>query len=312
MNIAELKTTRDGLGDGLVELGRLYKEVVVVNADLEESTRTHLFKKEFPERYFQTGVAEQNMMGISAGLALGGKIPFATSFAIFSPGLNWEQIRLACISNLNIKIASTHAGFSNGPDGGSHQALEDIALMRVIPNMTVIVPSDYEQAKEALKQISQLKGPCYLRLSKTPTPILNTDQPFIIGKAQVLSKGADCTIITTGNMVHQSLEAAQKLNQKGLKIGVINLPTIKPLDETALLDAAQNSQMIVTIEEHQIAGGLGSAVAEYLSANRPIRVIRLGVDDQFGETGTIEQLYNKHNINTEALVNKIKSLFLTK
>jgi len=312
MNQADLKTTRDGLGDGLVELGQSNKDVVVVNADLEESTRTHLFKEEFPQRYFQVGVAEQNMMGISAGLALGGKIPFATSFAIFSPGLNWEQIRLACISNLNIKIASTHAGFSNGPDGASHQALEDIALTRVIPNMTVVVPSDYEQAKQAVKQIAEIKGPCYLRLSKTPTPILKTDQPFIIGKAQVLSQGKDCSIITTGNMIHQSLEAAEILNQNGYEVGVINLPTIKPLDKKVILEAAQHSQLIVTIEEHQIAGGLGSTIAEYLSQARPIRIIRLGADDQFGESGTVEELLNKHNLDTQSIVNKIKSLFPTK
>jgi len=312
MNQADFKTTRDGLGDGLAEIGKTNNNVVVVNADLEESTRTHIFKKEFPKRYFQVGVAEQNMMGISAGLALGGKIPFATSFAIFSPGLNWEQIRLACISNLNIKIASTHAGFSNGPDGASHQALEDIALTRVLPNMTVVVPSDYHQAMNAVTQIAEITGPCYLRLSKTPTPILNTDQPFIIGKAQILSQGSDCTIITTGNMIHQSLAAAQQLNQNGLKVGVINLPTIKPLDKKVILEAAQNTQLIVTIEEHQIAGGLGSSITEYLAQAKPIRIYRLGVKNQFGETGTIEELYKKHNLDTQSIVNRITSLFPAK
>jgi transketolase len=312
MNPEQLKTTRDGLGDGLVELGQLNPNVVVVNADLEESTRTHLFKKAFPKRFFQVGVAEQNMMGISAGLALGGKTPFATSFAIFSPGLNWEQIRLACISKLNIKIASTHAGLSNGPDGTTHQALEDIALTRVLPNMTVVVPSDYQQAKQAVKQISNLKGPCYLRLSKTPTPILQTSQPFEIGKAQVLQTGSDLTIVTTGNMIHQAIEASQILAQDNIKVGLINMHTIKPLDKKTLLEAAQQSNLIVTIEEHQIDGGLGSAVSEYLSAVHPTQILRIGIEDRFGQSGTIEELYKEYKIDTQSILTKINNLLSAK
>lgn len=303
----ELKTTRDGLGEALLELGQENSQVVVVNADLEESTRVHLFKKSFPKRFFQVGVAEQNMMGISAGLAIGGKIPFATSFAIFSPGLNWEQIRLAAVSKLNIKIASTHAGLSNAADGTTHQGLEDIALTRVIPNMTVIVPSDFNQAKEAVKQISKIDGPCYLRLSKTPTPILKTDQPFEVGKAQIIKKGQDLTIISTGNMIHQALEVSQQLENEGKSIGLINLHTIKPLDENAIRVAAQNSKFLVTIEEHQLAGGLFSTISEYLSHVNPTKIIGIGVEDRFGQTSkNIDQLYNEYGLSTEKIMEKIK------
>lgn len=309
MNKEELKTTRDGFGEGLVQAGRDNNQVVVVNADLEESTRVHLFKKEFPQRFFQVGVAEQNMMGISAGLALGEKIPFATSFAIFSPGLNWEQIRVATISKLNIKIASTHAGLSNAPDGTTHQALEDIALMRVLAGMTVVVPSDFNQAKLATEQIAKITGPCYLRLSKTPTPILATDQPFEIGKAQILQTGTDVTIISTGNLIHQSQEAAEQLSQQGLSVGLINMHTIKPLDKQALLNTAQNSKLIVTVEEHQITGGLGSAISEFLSFSHPIKILKVGVDDRFGQSGTIEELYKEYNLDTQSIIKKITQSF---
>jgi transketolase len=305
MDNNDLKTTRDGFGEGLVQAGRDNDQVVVLNADLEESTRVHLFKKEFPNRFFQAGVAEQNMMGISAGLALGEKIPFATSFAIFSPGLNWEQIRVSTISKLNIKIASTHAGLSNAADGTTHQALEDIAMMRVLPGMTVVVPSDFNQAKLATEQITQIKGPCYLRLSKTPTPILKTDQPFEIGKAQILDTGSDVTIISTGNLIHQSQEAVNLLSQQGLSVGLINMHTIKPLDKKSLLEAAQNSKMIVTVEEHQIAGGLGSVISEFLSFAHPIKIVRIGVEDRFGQSGTIEELYKEYNLDTQSIVTKV-------
>jgi len=305
MNPNELKTTRDGFGEGLLQLGKDNEQVVVLNADLEESTRVHLFKKAFPQRFFQVGVAEQNMMGISNGLALAKKIPFATSFAIFSPGLNWEQIRIGAISKLNIKIASTHAGLSNGPDGATHQGLEDIALMRVLPNMVVITPADFNQAKMATQQIAQINGPCYLRLSKTPTPVLQTNQPFEIGKAQIISTGTDVTIISTGNMIHQSLKALQQLSQQSLSVGLINMHTIKPLDQKATLMAAQNSKMIVTVEEHQVSGGLGSTISEYLSFAHPTKIIRLGVKDRFGQSGTIEELYKEYNLDSESIVKKI-------
>lgn len=307
----ELKTTRDGLGQGLIELGQENNQVVVVNADLEESNRVHYFKEKFPERFFQAGVAEQNMMGITAGLAKGGKIPFATSFAIFSPGLNWLQIRLAAISKLNIKIASTHAGLSNAADGTTHQGLEDIALTRVIPGMTVVAPSDYNQAKEAVKQISQINGPCYLRLSKTPTPVLATDQPFKIGKAQVIKQGLDLTIIATGNMIHQSLEATQELENHGIDVGLINLHTIKPLDEEVIRSAAQNSKFLVTVEEHQLAGGLFSTISEYLSQVNPKRIVGIGINDRFGQTSkSIAQLYEEYGLSTNKIIEKIKQSIL--
>jgi len=305
MNKNNLKTTRDGFGEGLVLAGQNNDQVVVVNADLEESTRVHLFKKTFPNKFFQAGVAEQNMMGLANGLALGGKTPFATSFAIFSPGLNWEQIRIGIISKLNIKIASTHAGLSNAPDGITHQALEDIAMMRVLPGITIIIPSDFNQAKLATQQIAQIKGPCYLRLSKTPTPILETNEPFEIGKAQILQTGSDLTIISTGNLIHQSQEAANQLAQQGKSVGLINIHTIKPLDKKTVLKVAQNSRIIITVEEHQRAGGLGSTISEYLSSNHPTKVIRIGINDRFGQSGTIEELYKEYGLDTQSIVNKI-------
>jgi transketolase len=309
MNQNELKTTRDGLGDALVLLGENNPQVVVVNADLEESTRVHHFKKAFPNRFIQVGVAEQNMMGISAGLALGGKIPFATSFSIFSPGLNWEQIRLATISKLNIKIASTHAGLSNAADGTTHQALEDIALMRVLPHMTVVVPSDYNQAREAILQAAQLIGPCYIRLSKTPTPLLTTTQPFEIGKAQVIQSGSDLTIITTGNMIHEVLKAEAILKKSGLTPSIINLHTIKPLDKKTILQFAKQSRLLVTVEEHQIAGGLGSAISEYLAAVHPTKIIPIGIKDRFGQTGTVEELYKEYTIDADSIAKKVIESF---
>lgn len=304
-DITTLKSTRDGFGKGLVEAGKTETSLVCLNADLSESCRVHEFAEEFPERFFQIGVAEQNMAGIAAGLAIGGKIPIITSFAIFSPGLNWLQIRQAVLAGLNLKIASSHSGLSNSGDGASHQALEDIALMRVLPDMTVVIPADFSQAIEATKQIATIKGPCYLRLSKTEVPTLDTDQQFIIGQAQQLKENGQVTIIATGNMVHPALEVAKILEDKQIKTGVINLHTIKPLDEKAILKAALESQLLVTIEEHQVAGGMGSAVAEYLSTVNPIKMLRLGIQDQFGATGSTNELLKHHELDTNSLVQKI-------
>ncbi len=300
-----LKSTRDGFGKGLVEAGKTETSLVCLNADLSESCRVHEFAKEFPERFFQIGVAEQNMAGIAAGLAIGGKIPIITSFAIFSPGLNWLQIRQAVLAGLNIKIASSHSGLSNSGDGASHQALEDIALMRVLPDMTVVVPADFSQALEATKQIASIKGPCYLRLSKTEVPNLDTNQQFIIGQAQQLTENGQVTIIATGNMVHTALEVAKTLESKQIKTGVINLHTIKPLDEKAILKAALESELLVTIEEHQVAGGMGSTVAEYLSTVNPIKMLRLGIQDQFGATGSTNELLKHHELDANSIIQKI-------
>lgn len=305
----QLQSTRDGFGQGLLEVGQLNPQVVCVNADLTESCRVHHFAQAFPERFFQVGVAEQNMAGLGTGLALGGKIPFITSFAIFSPGLNWLQIRQAVLSNLNLKIASTHAGLSNTGDGASHQALEDLALLRVLPNITVVVPADFSQALEATKQIAALSTPCYLRLSKTPLPPLPTDllanQPLVIGQAQQLLANGQVTLIASGDLVHQALKVAVQLESKQIKTGVINLHTIKPLDEQAILKAALESQLLVTLEEHQVAGGMGSAVAEYLSGVRPSRILRLGIQDQFGNTGSLPEILAHHQLDESHLMQKI-------
>ncbi len=309
-DVQKLKSTRDGFGQGLIEAGANEPKLVCLNADLSESCRVHEFANNYPERFFQVGVAEQNMAGIAAGLAMGGKIPFITSFAIFSPGLNWLQIRQAVLAGLNLKIASSHSGLSNSGDGASHQALEDIALMRVLPNMTVVVPADYDQTIEATKQIAKINGPCYLRLSKTEIPTLITNEPFVIGQAQQLLDNGQVTIIATGNLVHAALETAQKLTEKQIKTGVINLHTVKPLDEKTILKAALESEMIVTLEEHQAAGGMGSAVAEYLSSVNPVKILRLGIQDQFGQTGSTNELINHHELDATHLVQKISEHLL--
>jgi transketolase len=305
----KLKSTRDGFGHGLAETGKNEPKLVCLNADLTESCRVQEFAQTFPERFFQVGVAEQNMAGIAAGLAIGGKIPFITSFAIFSPGLNWLQIRQAVLAGLNLKIASSHSGLSNSGDGASHQALEDIALMRVLPNMTVVIPADYNQAIEAVKQIAKINGPCYLRLSKTEVPALTTSQPFNIGQAQQLLENGQVTIVATGNLVHTALEVAQKLEEKKIKTGVINLHTIKPLDEKTILKAAIESKLLVTLEEHQVAGGMGSAIAEYLTSVNPVKILRLGIQDQFGQTGSTSELLEQHELDTTHLVQKISDHF---
>lgn len=306
----ELKSTRDGFGEGLIRAGQADSKVVCVNADLEESCRVQFFAQEFPTRFFQVGVAEQNLASIGAGLALGGKIPFITSFAIFSPGLNWLQIRQAVLAELNLKIASSHAGLSNFGDGASHQALEDLALMRTLPGMTVIVPADANQANEATQQLAKLNGPCYLRLSKTPVPVLKIDQPFIIGQAQQLIANGQVTIIATGNFVQTALEVSRQLKTQNITCGVINLHTIKPLDEARVLQAARESRLLVTLEEHQIAGGMGSAVAEYLTGVYPCRILRLGLNDEFGQTGPLEEILRQRGLDVSQLTERIKnSLF---
>lgn len=297
-------STRDGFGKGLLEAGQ-NPNLVCLNADLLESCRVQDFAASYPNRFIQVGVAEQNMAGIAAGLAIGGKVPVITSFAIFSPGLNWLQIRQAIISQLKIVIASSHAGISNAGDGASHQALEDLAMMRTLPSMTVVVPADANQAEQAIKQAVELNWPSYLRLSKTPVPLLNTSEPFIIGQAQQLLANGQVTIIACGNFVHTALEVAQLLEQANIKTGVINLHTIKPLDEPTILKAAIESKLLVTIEEHQVAGGMGSAVSEYLTSIQPTRVLRLGIQDQFGYTGTTKEILTHLGLDAPQLFTKI-------
>lgn len=299
------KATRDGYGEGLLELGRKNEKIIVLSADLKSSTRCNYFADEFPERFVEVGVAEQNMAGLAVGIAQEGYIPFISSFAVFSPGRNWEQIRSSiCYSNANVKIASSHAGVSTGADGATHQALEDIAITRVIPNMTVLVPCDAIEAKKATIAAVEVKGPVYIRLTRNESPILTEEKDkFEIGKAIVLSKGSDVTIIGCGPILSQAIIAAKLLKQKHkIKAEVINSHTIKPLDERAIVDSAKKTGCVVTVEEHQIAGGLGSAIAEVLSEEHNVPIKFVGMPDSFGESGEPNELLEKYGMTAQKIV----------
>ena len=312
----EKTATRDGYGDGVVEAGEKDENVVVLSADVTESTRSNKFEEKFPQRFIQTGVAEQNMAGIAAGLALSGKIPFIASYAVFNPGRNWDQIRVSiCYSNLNVKIIGSHSGFSDGGDGGTHQALEDIAIMRVLPNMTVLVPADYEEARKAAIAAAKHTGPVYIRTAREKTPVFTTKKtPFKIGEARVFMEGRDVTIISCGPILYEAMKAARELKLKhNISCEVINASTIKPLDKKTILKSAQKTGRVVTVEEHQVFGGLGSAVAEVVaqesSPQKPIRMKIIGVEAPFGESGTVEELLEKYGISSTNIVLEVKNFF---
>lgn len=301
------RAIRDGFGDGMVELGKNNPLVVGLTADLTESTRLDRFAEKYPTRFFQIGVAEQNMIGVAAGLAHEGLIPFAASYAVFSPGRTLDQIRLSvCYSQNNVKIVGSHAGLSVGPDGATHQALEDVAIMRTLPHMTVVVPSDAVEARRATLALAAHRGPAYLRLGREKVPTLTTDRtPFEIGKALTLTHGSDVTVVANGPMVFPAVQAAHQLDGK-LSVRVINLHTVKPLDHIALLSAARETGAIVTAEDHQVYGGLGSAIAEFTSVHHPVPVVPVGVKDMFGESGTAAELMQRFNLTTAAIVEAIK------
>ena len=304
------KSNRDGFGDTLVKLGGEIKELVVLTADLRDSTRVDQFAKKFPKRFVEVGVAEQNMAGIAAGMALSGKLPVMTSFTTFSPGRNWEQIRVSvCYTRANVKIVSTHSGFSAAKDGATHQGLEDLALARVLPNMVVIEPADYKQTGKALEEMLKHESPAYMRLNRNETPIFTTAKtPFKIGEAQILNKGEKVSIIACGPLVYTALEAVKELELKDrISVEVINCPTIKPLDEDTIARSAAKTGLVVTLEEHQINGGLGGAVTELLSQKMPTRVYRLGAQDTFGESGDYKKLLSKHGLDKEGIIKKVKS-----
>lgn len=307
---AEKIPTRDGYGKGLIVLGKNNARVVVLSGDLTESTRANWFKEKFPKRFVEVGVAEQNMMGIAAGLALEGKIPFVSSYAVFSPGRNWDQMRVSvCYNNVSVKIAGAHAGISVGPDGATHQALEDIAITRVLPNMTVIVPCDAVEAEKATIASAKIDGPVYLRLGRAKTPVVTTAHtPFTIGKAEVFREGKDCVIIACGIMVAEALVAAEKLAEDGIEAMVVNNHTIKPLDQQTIITAAKKTGAVVTVEEHQIQGGLGSAVVELLTQVVPVPVRILGVRDRFGESGEPEELLKTFGLTAQEIVSAVKSI----
>jgi len=303
----ELKSCRDGFGEALLELGKNNKSVVVVSADLAESLRLLDFAKKYPQRFIEVGVAEQNMAGVGAGLALEGLIPFICSFAVFSPGRNWEQIRVSvCYNHANVKIVSSHAGLNVGEDGATHQALEDIALMRVLPNMTVIAPCDYEETKKAVLAAAKIKGPVYIRFGREKIPVISGKPKFQIGRADILRQGKEATIIACGPMVSEALIAAEELAKQKISAEVINCHTIKPIDQTTIIKSAKKTKKVITIEEHQVNGGLGSAVAEVLSQNYPVPIKIIGMPDKFGESGTAKQLLNKYNLTAKRIVNGLK------
>jgi transketolase len=292
--------TRNGYGDALVELGRS-KKIMVLCADLTGSTRVDKFAKKYPKQFVEIGVAEQNLVTVAAGLAAVGKVPFVSSYAAFCPGRCWEQIRTTiCYNNVNVKVIGAHAGISVGPDGATHQALEDIATMRALPNMIVVVPADYEQTKKATKAIAKFNGPAYMRFAREKTMQMTTAKTnFEIGKAQVWKEGKDICLIGAGPVVYECLLAAKKLEEKGFSAMVINCHTIKPLDGKTILAAAKKCKKIITVEEAQITGGLGGAVSEFLSENYPVIVKKIGVKDRYGESGTPKELLKKFGFSAE-------------
>ncbi|MDR5659356.1 transketolase family protein [Serpentinicella sp. ANB-PHB4] len=300
--------TREAYGEALIELGSQNKDVVVLDADLSKSTKTAGFAKNYPERFFNVGIAEQNLVGMAAGLAAAGKIPFASTFAMFATGRAFEIIRNSVgYPNLNVKICATHAGLTVGEDGASHQALEDIACMRVIPNMTVIVPADALEAKQAIHAVAEMTGPAYVRLGRSGVPSVNEESnyQFEIGKGVTLKEGNDITIIATGIMVSEALEAADILNEKGVSARVINIHTIKPIDQEMIIKAAKETGAIVTAEEHNIIGGLGSAVSEVISEGYPVPLKRVGTMDTFGESGKPADLLKKYGLTKENIVDTV-------
>ncbi|MBE5929234.1 MAG: transketolase family protein [Lachnospiraceae bacterium] len=302
--------TRVSYGNALAEFGAEYSDLVVLDADLAGATQTGIFKKAFPERHIDCGIAECNMAGIAAGLATTGKIPFMSSFAMFAAGRAFEQVRNSIgYPHLNVKIGATHAGISVGEDGASHQCCEDVALMRTIPGMTVIVPSDDVEAKAAVKAAIEMEGPCYLRFGRLAVPVINDndDYKFEIGKGIVLREGKDVALVASGLEVAEALSAADMLAADGIEAKVINIHTIKPLDEELILDAAKETGKVVTIEEHSIIGGLGSAVCDLLSEKLPTKVLRIGVEDEFGESGPATELIKKYGLDAQGIYDKVKA-----
>ncbi|MCR9171655.1 MAG: transketolase family protein [bacterium] len=298
------KDTRSGFGEGLLEIGKQNKDVVALCADLTGSLKMNAFQNEFPERFFQAGIAEANMMGMAAGMTIGGKIPFTGTFANFSTGRVYDQIRQSiAYSKKNVKICASHAGLTLGEDGATHQILEDIGMMKMLPNMTVIVPADFNQTKQATMAIAAHEGPVYLRFGRPSVPIfVKPDANFQIGKADVLIEGSDVTIIACGHLVWKSIEAAQELAKKGISAEVINMHTIKPLDEQAVLQSVAKTKCVVTAEEHMINGGLGDSIAQVLTRNNPAPQEYVGVNDTFGESGTPAELMTKYGIDTRDVI----------
>ena len=304
------KATRQSYGEALLELGKENKNIVVFDADLSTATKTNIFAKEFPERFYDMGIAEQNMISTAAGMSTCGKIPYASTFAVFAAGRAYDQIRNSvCYPKLNVKICATHAGVTVGEDGATHQCNEDIALMRTIPGMVVINPSDDVEAKAAVRAAYEHDGPCYLRFGRLAVPVINDkpDYKFELGKGVVLREGKDVTIVATGLPVSNCLEAAEKLTADGIDAKVINIHTIKPLDEELIVAAAKETSKVVTVEEHSVIGGLGSAVCDALAEKCPTKVCKIGINDVFGESGPAVELVKKYDLDADSIYEKVKA-----
>ena len=303
----EKKATRESYGEALIQLGNENKDIVVLDADLAGATKTNLFAKEFPNRFFDIGIAEADMISTAAGLSTCGKIPYASTFAVFAAGRAYDQIRNSvCYPNLNVKICATHCGVTVGEDGATHQMLEDLSLMRTLPNMTVLSVSDDRQTKWAVKEISKIKGPVYLRLARLKTPIIYDEGTnFEIGKAVQFGNGTDCTVFATGVTVAEALKAKEILEEKGINIRVIDMHTIKPIDEEIIIKSAKETEKLISIEDHNIIGGLGSAISEVLTEKYPKKLIRLGIKDTFGKSGKAEELMKYFGITSEEIIKNI-------
>ena len=301
MDINNKKATRQSYGEALAELGKENPNIVVLDADLSTATKTNIFAKEFPERFFDMGIAEQNLVSTAAGMSTCGKIPYVSTFAVFAAGRAYDQIRNSvCYPKLNVKICATHAGITVGEDGATHQMIEDISLMRTLPNMTVISTSDDIQTKWAVKEISKINGPVYLRLARLSTPIIyNENQKFEIGKAVQIGEGTDGTVFATGVTVSEAIKAQENLKQKGINIRVVDIHTIKPIDKETIIKCAKETQKLISIEDHNIIGGLGSAISEVLTDEYPCKLIRLGIKDTFGKSGKAEELMKYFRITAD-------------
>ncbi|MFA6807459.1 MAG: transketolase family protein [Eubacteriales bacterium] len=312
--MVEKIATRDAYGKALVELGAENINIVVLDADLSKSTKTADFAKKYPERFFNMGIAEQNLMGFSAGLAASGKIPFASTFAVFAVGRAFEQVRNSiAYPKLNVKIAATHAGISVGEDGASHQAIEDIALMRAVPNMTVLVPSDAEETRQIVRAAAEYKGPVYIRMGRLGVPVLYDDSyKFAIGKASILREGRDVAVFAIGLMVAEALTAAEILSKKGIEVTVVNCASVKPIDQETIIKVLKKTGAAVTAEEHNVIGGLGSAVAEVLAENYPVPLKRIGINDTFGESGKPAELLEKYGLTSQHIISAVKEIIKKK
>ena len=312
--MAEKIATRDAYGNALLTLGAENPNVVVLDADLSKSTKTADFGKKYPERFFNMGIAEANLIGTAAGLAAAGKIPFASTFAIFAVGRAFEQIRNSiAYPKLNVKIAATHSGITVGEDGGSHQAIEDVAIMRAVPNMVVLVPADGEETRQVILAAAKYNGPVYIRMGRLAVPLLfGDDYTFEIGKANVLKEGTDVAIMANGLMVSMALEAAVELAVEGISVSVVNVASVKPLDEETIVRVAKQTKAVVTAEEHNIIGGLGSAIAEVLGEKQPTPMVRVGLKDTFGESGRPQELLEKYGLTKDALIKAVREVLVKK